>query len=319
MSKHGSRQRIVVVGGGYAGALAAVRLAGRARGRAAVTLVEPRTELVQRLQDAFVRYQGVDRDEVREPGALLTTITTRLSIDRLKSARAEREDYRGAWLPEPLLVDATDVAAEAERADSISMAFLVLLESLSPLERAVFLLREAFDYDYAAIAEIVERTPDNCRQIALRARRAVEERRPRFEASRRQREEVVARFFAAAQEGDSGALLELLAADVVMYGDGGGKAPALGSPLHGAEPVARMLIGLFRTGAGIGARLEPAWVNGQPGARFLAPDGALINVVALDVLDGQVQAVRSVVNPDKLGHLGPLADVRALLARRGRA
>jgi RNA polymerase sigma-70 factor (ECF subfamily) len=261
------------------------------------------------VQDAFVRYQRVDPEEVREPGALLTTIATRLSIDRLKSARAGREEYVGAWLPEPLLIDEADVAGEAERADMISMAFLVLLESLSPLERAVFLLREAFDYDYAAIGEVVERTPENCRQLAGR---------PRFEASREEREEVVARFFAAAQEGDSEALLELLAADAVMYGDGGGKAPALGSPLHGGERVARALVGLLRVGSELGARLEPTWVNGQPGARFLGPDGALINVVALDVLDGRVQAVRSVVNPEKLGHLGPLADVQALLGGRRR-
>jgi RNA polymerase sigma-70 factor (ECF subfamily) len=270
------------------------------------------------VQDSFVRYQRVEPGDVREPGALLTTIATRLSIDRLKSARVEREGYVGAWLPEPLLVDEVDVPGEAERADSISMAFLVLLESLSPLERAVFLLREAFDYDYEAIGEIVERRPDACRQIALRARRRVDERRPRFEASRREREEIVARFFAAAQEGDSDGLLELLAADAVMYGDGGGKAPALGAPLHGAERVARSLVSLLRVAGTIDARIVPTWVNGQPGARFVGPDGALINVVALDILDGQVQAVRSVVNPDKLGHLGPLADIRDLLAHRRR-
>jgi RNA polymerase sigma-70 factor (ECF subfamily) len=276
------------------------------------------SEAEEVVQDAFVRLGGVEPDRVREPGALLTTIATRLSIDRLKSARAERESYVGAWLPEPLLVDEADVAGEAERADSISMAFLVLLESLSPLERAVFLLREAFDYGYAEIGEIIERTPENCRQIALRARRAVEERRPRFEASRAEREEIVARFFAAAEEGDSEALLGLLSADAVMYGDGGGKAPALGKPLHGRERVAKAIAGLVRTGSALGARAEPVWVNGQPGMRFLDPDGALINVVAVDVLDGQVQALRSVVNPEKLGHLGPLADIPSLLARRHR-
>ena len=273
------------------------------------------SEAEEVVQDAFVRYQGVDPDEVREPGALLTTIATRLSIDRLKSARAERESYVGAWLPEPLLVDEADVAADAEQADSISMAFLVLLESLSPLERAVFLLREAFDYEYSAIGEIVERTPENCRQIALRARRQIDERRPRFEASRDQREEIVRRFFAAAEQGDPDGLLELLAADVVLYGDGGGRAPALGRPLHGADRVSRTMINWMRTGLRIGARFEPVWVNGQPGARFLNPEGELINVVALDVLDGRVQAVRSVVNPEKLGHLGPLADLRGMLAK----
>ncbi|MGH2940098.1 MAG: RNA polymerase sigma-70 factor [Solirubrobacterales bacterium] len=269
------------------------------------------------VQDAFVRFSEVEA--VRQPAALLTTIATRLSIDRLKSARAEREKYVGAWLPEPLLVDETDVAGQAEQADSISMAFLVLLESLSPLERAVFLLREAFDYDYAAIGEIVERSEENCRQIALRARRQVEAHRPRFESSRAEREEIVRRFFTAAQEGDSEALLELLAADAVLYGDGGGKAPALGSPLDGRDRVAAALVALLRSASQLGARLEPVWVNGQPGARFLAPDGALINVVAVDVLDGQVQAVRSVVNPEKLGHLGRLADVKALLAERRRS
>ncbi len=276
------------------------------------------SEAEEVVQDAFVRFEGVEPGAVREPGALLTTIATRLSIDRLKSARAGREEYVGAWLPEPLLVDDADVAGQAERADSISMAFLVLLESLSPLERAVFLLREAFDYDYAAIGEIVERSEENCRQIALRARRQVDAHRPRFESSRAEREEIVRRFFEAAQDGDSEGLLELLAADAVLYGDGGGKAPALGSPLDGRERVAAALAALFRTAGELGARLEPAWVNGQPGARFLAPDGTLINVVAVDVLDGQVQAVRSVVNPDKLGHLGPLADVKGLLAGRRR-
>jgi RNA polymerase sigma-70 factor (ECF subfamily) len=263
------------------------------------------------VQDAFVRFEEVEPEEVRRPPALLTTIATRLSI--------EREQYIGAWLPEPLLVDEVDVAGQAEQADSISMAFLVLLESLSPLERAVFLLREAFDYDYAAIGEIVERSDENCRQIALRARRQVEAHRPRFESSRAEREEIVRRFFTAAQEGDSESLLELLAADAVLYGDGGGKAPALGSPLDGRERIAAALVALLRSASQLGARLEPAWVNGQPGARFLAPDGALINVVAVDVLDGQVQAVRSVVNPEKLGHLGPLADVTALLAGRRRS
>ncbi|HEY2054105.1 MAG TPA: RNA polymerase sigma-70 factor [Solirubrobacterales bacterium] len=276
------------------------------------------SEAEEVVQDAFVRYQGVDPEEVREPGALLTTIATRLSIDRLKSARAERESYVGAWLPEPLLVDdEADVPAEAERADSISMAFLVLLESLSPLERAVFLLREAFDYDYAAIGEIVERTPKNCRQIALRARRQVEGRRPRFEASREEREEIVRRFFAAAEEGDSEGLLELLAADVVLYGDGGGKAPALGHPLYGAERVARALINWTRIGTRAGVHRDPVWVNGQPGVRVSNPAGELINVIAFDILGGEVQAVRSVVNPEKLGHLGPLADIPALLSRGG--
>jgi RNA polymerase sigma-70 factor (ECF subfamily) len=170
------------------------------------------------------------------------------------------------------------------------MAFLVL-ESLSPVERAVFVLREAFDYGYDEIAKIVGRTPEHCRQIALRARRNVDAHRPRFEASRAQREELAGRFFTACQEGDTGALLELLAVDSVLYGDGGA-APALPKPLYGRERVARALVGLLRVARQIGARLEPLTVNGQPGARFLSPDRRLINVVALDIADGTVQAVR---------------------------
>jgi len=271
------------------------------------------TEAEDVVQEAFARYGRLDRSNVREPQAFLTTMVTRLAIDHLKAARTQREHYTGAWLPEPLLSDERGVAEQAELADSISMAFLVLLESLSPVERAVFLLREAFEYDYDAIAPIVDRTPEHCRQIALRARRQVDARRPRFEASKAQRDELASRFFAAAREGDPDALLELLSADSVLYGDGGGRAPAAPQPVHGRERVARVVLGLARTAAMVGVRDELVTVNGQPGARFTAPDGSLINIVALDIADGQVQAVRSVVNPDKLRHLGPTADIPALI------
>lgn len=270
------------------------------------------------VQETFVRYQRVDPADVREPQALLTTTATRLAIDHLRSARVQREHYVGSWLPEPLVDDEGDVATQAETADSISMAFLVLLERLSPTERAVFLLREAFDYDYDAIAEIVGRTPQNCRQIAHRARRHIDAHRPRFEASRTERDDLARRFFAACQNGETGALLELLSADSVLYGDGGGRAPAIPAPLHGREQVARTLAKLLRTAREIGVSYELVTVNGQPGARYLAPDGTLINVVTLDIADGQVQAVRSVVNPDKLRHLGPTADAHSLIARRNR-
>jgi RNA polymerase sigma-70 factor (ECF subfamily) len=267
------------------------------------------------VQETFLRYQrSTTADAVREPRALLTTIATRLAIDQLKSSRRQREAYVGPWLPEPLLADEPDAADRAEMADSLSMAFLVVLESLSPVERAVFLLREAFDYDYDTIAGIVARTPENCRQIALRARQHVDARRPRFEPSPHARDELARRFFAACQDGDTEALLELLAADCVLYGDGGGRAPAARAPIHGRERAARALIGLARSGNRIGVRHELVTINGQPGARFVARDGRLVNVVALDIADGHIQAVRSVVNPDKLHHLGPLADVRALLA-----
>jgi RNA polymerase sigma-70 factor (ECF subfamily) len=268
------------------------------------------------VQETFLRYQRAARAEaVREPQALLTTIATRLAIDQLRSSRREREAYVGPWLPEPLVSDEPDPSERAEMADSLSMALQVVLDSLSPVERAVFLLREAFDYDYETIADVVRRTPAHCRQLALRARRHVDARRPRFEPSPRVRDELARRFFAACQDGDLESLLELLATDCVLYGDGGGRVPAAREPVHGRERVARVLLGLARSASRIGARYEPAAVNGQAGARFLVPDGRLINVVALDIADGHVQAVRSVVNPDKLDHLGPVADLRALLAQ----
>jgi RNA polymerase sigma-70 factor (ECF subfamily) len=268
------------------------------------------------VQESFLRFQrSASTEAVREPRALLTTIATRLAIDELRLARREREEYVGPWLPEPLISDEPDVAEQAEMADSLSMAFLVVLETLSPVERAVFLLREAFDYDFEAIGAIVGRRTDHCRQIALRARRHVDARRPRFEASARARDELAGRFFAACRDGDVDALVELLAADCVVVGDGGGRAPAARAPVRGRERTARMLSGLGRSAGRVGARFEPAVVNGQPGGRFVAPDGRLINVVALDIADGHVQVVRSVVNPGKLGHLGPVADVPALLRK----
>jgi RNA polymerase sigma-70 factor (ECF subfamily) len=241
-------------------------------------------------------------------------MVTRIAIDQLRSSRAQREQYVGEWLPEPLVGDHAD---RYEVAESLSMAFLVLLESLSPVERAVFLLHEVFDYRYAEIAPIVGRSEEHCRQIAHRARRHVEARRPRFEPSAAAREELARRFFAAAQEGDTEALLEMLAEDCVMTGDGGGKVPALGHPLEGARRVARVLSAFARLGGDLGLEIVPATVNGQPGARFVDPDGRLVSVISLDVADdGRIHALRSVANPDKLAHLGPLADVEALLARR---
>jgi sigma-70-like protein len=238
-------------------------------------------------------------------------MVTRLCIDQLRSARARRERYVGEWLPEPVVEGAdADPARHAEVADSLSLAFLVLLESLSPEQRAAFLLREVFDYPYDEIARIVGKSEDNARQLVTRARRHVEERRPRFEASRKRREALAQRFFAAATDGDLHALEELLAHDVMLHGDGGGKAPALAHPVHGRAKVARTLLAWFRATARIGgATLRSAEVNGQPGALVLDPEGRLVNVLALDVADGQIQAIRSIVNPDKLRHLGPTANL----------
>ncbi len=192
-------------------------------------------------------------------------------------------------------------------ADSLSLAFLVVLESLSPEQRAAFLLREVFEEPYERIAEIVGTSEQNARQLAARARRHVEARRPRFEASREQREALATRFFAAAEDGDLQALEELLAHDVVLHGDGGGKAPAAKRALHGRARVARTLLGGLRTATRRGLSSRREQVNGQPGALFHDREGRLIAVMILDVADGQIQGVSSIANPDKLRHLGPVA------------
>jgi RNA polymerase sigma-70 factor (TIGR02957 family) len=270
------------------------------------------------VQEAFLRLHRMLREgeRVESPRAYLSTVVTRLCIDQLRSARARRERYVGEWLPEPLLAsDEADPARHAEVADSLSLAFLVLLESLSPEQRAAFLLREVFDYPYDQIARIVGKSEDNTRQLVTRARRQVQEGRPRFEASRERREVLARRFFAAAVDGELEALEELLAHDVVLHGDGGGKAPALAHPVHGRTKVARTLLAWFRAAARIGGvSLQAAEVNGQPGALLLDPQGRLVTVLAVDVADGQVQAIRSIVNPDKLRHLGPTANLGELPA-----
>jgi RNA polymerase sigma-70 factor (TIGR02957 family) len=274
------------------------------------------------VQEAFLGLtRGLsDGTVVESPKAYLAAATTHHAINHLRSARVRREAYVGAWLPEPLVAGTgrapaphpaggPDPAEHAELADSLSMAFLVMLESLSPLERAVFLLREAFGYDYGEVARIVGKSEQNCRQILARARQHIGDRRPRFESSRAQGEELARRFFAAAAGGEMSSLLELLSPDVVFVGDGGGKALALRKPLRGQLRVARFIAGLFRRGHQIGAQVRPAWVNGQPGGVSFDAAGRVINVFALDIADGTVQAIRSVVNPDKLSHLGPVSDM----------
>jgi RNA polymerase sigma-70 factor (ECF subfamily) len=269
------------------------------------------------VQEAFLRLTRALRDgaQVTSPKAYLATVTTRLAISHLRSARVRREAYVGAWLPEPIVegglgpATAPDPAERAEMSDSLSMAFLVLLESLTPTERAVFLLHEVFSYDYTEIAEITGKSEPNCRQIFARARHHIDEGKPRFEASREQRDEVARRFLDAIDGGDVNSLLNLLAPDVVMIGDGGGKGQAAREPTYGAERVARFLLGLFRRANKEGTYAVPALVNGQPGAVAYDAGGRVASVFALDIADGQVQAVRSVVNPDKLQHLGPTSDL----------
>ncbi len=261
------------------------------------------------VQEAFLRvHLGAQEGatEIASPKAYLSAVITRLAIDHLRSARVRRETYVGPWLPEPLVTDdEDDVERHAETADSLSMAFLVLLESLTPVERAVFLLREVFDYDYGEIASIVGKSEANCRQLVVRARKQLEARKPRFEASRQRRDEIARRFFAAAADGDTEGLIDLLAADVVAYGDGGGKAAAFPKPVFGRERVTRVLMGARARARVPIVAWRSAEVNGQPGALFLDPEGRTVLVIGLDIADGQVQTVRAISNPDKLRHLNP--------------
>jgi RNA polymerase sigma-70 factor (TIGR02957 family) len=272
------------------------------------------------VQEALLRLHRAlaSGERIDSPRAFVATVTTRLAIDHLRSARVQREHYVGEWLPEPIVTDAQDdPARQIEMADSLSMAMLVLLETLSPEQRAVLLLRDAFDYSYDEIARIVGKSEDNVRQLATRARRHVDERRPRFTTSRQQRDELARRFFAAAQEGDLGALEALLAHDVELTGDGGGKVPALARVLRGRSRVARTLMAWVKQGMRIpGASLRPVEINGEPGALLLDGQGRVAGVWALEVAGGQIRALRSIVNPDKLEHLGPVADVRSLLSGR---
>jgi RNA polymerase sigma-70 factor (ECF subfamily) len=257
------------------------------------------------VQEALLRLHAAEGVENRE--AFLTTVTTRLAIDVLRSARVRRESYTGEWLPEPLVDD--EAARRVEDEEAISLAFLVLLERLTPDERAVLVLRDSFDYAFGEIGEVLGKSEDNCRQILSRARRRIGDERPRFDADPEQRHTLAARFLAAAREGDMEGLVAVLAPGAVLVGDGGGKARALPGPVVGAEPIARAFVAFARLAERWGVTLEPVLVNGQPGVRSIAPDGRLVNVMSVDVADGAVQRIHSMLNPDKLGHLGPLSDV----------
>jgi RNA polymerase sigma-70 factor (TIGR02957 family) len=269
-------------------------------------------------QEALVRVHRAlqDGERIESPRAFVATVATRLAIDELRSARVRRESYVGEWLPEPLVADdADDPADRAEMADSLSLAFLVLLESLSPEERAVLLLRDVFDYGYEEIASIVRKRESNVRQLAARARRSVGERRPRFESSREQRDKLASRFIAAAEEGDLGALETLLAHDVVLRGDGGGKAPAIARSIVGRSRVARTVVAWVRQRVKIpGTAVRPVEVNGQPGAFLFDREGKLVGVLALDIAGQQIRSVIGIVNPDKLQHLDPVGTTRATRA-----
>ena len=275
------------------------------------------SEAEDAVQETWLRYHATTEPPVSLK-SFLSAVVTRVSIDVLRSARVRRESYVGHWLPEPLLTDDESTAYAdpehaAELADSLSMAALLLLERLSPEQRAVFVLHDVFSFPFGEIAEVIGKSEAACRQLASRARRLVDEGRPRFDADRPEREQLAARFFDAMTAGDVDALQELLAADIEVYGDGGGKAPQWMRVIVGADNVARMFAGLGRRFAGSGTQVEPHEVNGQPGAVIRDASGGVVNVLTLDVLDGRIQVVRSVINPDKLGHLGPVADAWALM------
>jgi RNA polymerase sigma-70 factor (TIGR02957 family) len=274
------------------------------------------------VQEALLRmHEALDGPEqIASPRAFAATVTTRLAINELRSARARRERYTGEWLPEPNITDGPDdPARQAEMADSLSLAMLVLLESLSPEQRAVLLLHDVFDYPYPEIAAIVGKSEDNVRQLATRARRHVEQRRPRFQTTREQHDELARRFFAAAEGGDVAGLEALLAHEVELTADGGGKVPALARSLRGRSDVARTLIdySLRRAALGLRIQIRPAEINGGPGALYLDARQELMAVVALEIAGGQITGVKSIVNPDKLAHLGPTADLAPLLRGDG--
>jgi RNA polymerase sigma-70 factor, ECF subfamily len=252
------------------------------------------------VQEAFLRYHATEV-EPESPKAYLATVTTRLAIDQLRSARTKREAYPGEWLPEPLAEE--DAAQHAEMADSLSLTFLHLLEKLSPVERAVFLLHEVFDYPHEDVARIVGKTPANSRQILARAHAHVDEGRRRFEVSRAEREEVARRFVEAWETGNTDGLVAVLAPDATVYGDGGGKAPAIREPLIGAVRVAKALIGWRRMAIEQDVTYRSTTVNGEPCLVYHWTDGSVAGLQELEIADGVVVAIRTVLNPDKLAHL----------------
>jgi RNA polymerase sigma-70 factor, ECF subfamily len=271
------------------------------------------------VQETWLRFEG-SPTRPTSTRAFLSAVVTRISIDVLRSARVRRERYVGPWFPEPLVADPyDDPERSAELADSLSMAALLLLERLTPLERAVFVLREVFGFGFPEVASAVGRSEAACRQLAVRARRHMDAGRPRFEADRRERERLAERFFDAFRKGDVDRLRMLLAADVQMVGDAGGKAPLRGSGISGADNVARVLAAIVEPFLRIGGTWQPHEVNRQPGAIFRDRDGRVLNTWTLDVLDGQVQAIRAVINPDKLRHMGPVADAWAVLREANEA
>lgn len=275
------------------------------------------TEAEDVVQEAFLRLHATAPNDLRSPEAYAVTVTTRLAIDALRKARYERERYVGPWLPEPLVEsEVADPAWRLEMDETVSVAFLVLLERLSPVQRAVFVLREVFGYQYPEIAVVVGKNETTCRQAFRRARHYLQDNRPRFEASAVDRDRLVGRFLTAARDGDLAGLEAILADDVVFYGDGGGQAPAVRKPVQGAAQVARFIVGLARQASSLGSWPEPLRVNGQPGVLVSSPQGAILSVLSMDIRDGRILTIYNQVNPGKLGHLRALGDLNAPAAQQ---
>ena len=250
------------------------------------------------VQDAFLRWEEAAETYVRSPRAYLTTIVTRLAINHLRAARTKRETYVGPWLPEPLVTEETPDTVEL--AESLSMAFLVLLERLSPIERAVFLLHEVFDFEYAEIARMVDKTEANCRQLVARAKRRIGAPRARFGADPAGAQRLTERFTAASVAGDLDGLLALLAEDITLWADGGGKTPGAAlKPVRGATPVARFVLGIMSRFVPAETTVRPAELNGQPGfIAYLA--GRPLSALIFDIRDGRIHTIYAIGNPDKL-------------------
>jgi len=259
------------------------------------------------VQDAYLRWQRTPDLDVREPRAYLTTVVTRLAINELRSARAQRETYVGPWLPEPLVTEhAPDSSAAVELAESLSMAFLVMLERLSPIERAVLLLHDVFEFDHAEIARIVDKSEANCRQLLARAKKRVVADEARFDADREQAARLAERFTDAARAGDLDGMLGVLAGDITLWADGGGKVPGAAlRPIHGADAVARFIIDRTERSASPGRTTRPVQINGQPGF-VIYMSGRPLTALIFHVRDGRIRTIYAVGNPDKLRNVAEL-------------
>jgi RNA polymerase sigma-70 factor, ECF subfamily len=259
------------------------------------------------VQDAFLRFQAANPESVKFEEAFLRTIVIRLCLDQLKSSQAKRETYPGLWMPEPILTEETsklnDPAEQASRYDSISIAFLLLLESLSPEERAVFLLREVFDYEYTEIGSMLDKSEATCRQLLSRAKKHVVEHRPRFAASPEEHRQILTRFMNAAQNGDLEGLIALLAEDVTSYADGGGKRPAAMHPIRGRETVGRLTLTGLKTFVKPGVRIEGLVINGREAMILRSAEGEVTDVLVFEIADGLIQNLYFLANPDKLAHV----------------